>query len=115
MKMRVFAVLLAIILVFALLPGAALAAGPYNVWVQGTQVTDTNKGNVLGDGTGSYKARCRPRSQNRRRRHAAPVGGADAAGYRRLSGQRRVFPQETAQQLNQDIGKFHSLPERSCT
>ena len=31
-----------------------LAAGEYSVWVQGVQVTDANKNDVLGDGTVSY-------------------------------------------------------------
>ena len=46
--------LLALVLVVGLLPATALAAEEYNVWVGGVQVTDSNRYDVLGDGTVAF-------------------------------------------------------------
>lgn len=54
MKKTVVSLLLALCMVCTLLPVTASAATSYNIWVGGTQVTDTNAADVLGDGTVSY-------------------------------------------------------------
>ena len=54
---RVLGLVMALCMVLILLPMAALAADvTYDLWVDGTQVTDENAANVLGDGTVSYDA-----------------------------------------------------------
>ena len=56
MKKRFLAALLAALAVALLLPAAAFAES-YSLWVNGTEVTSENAGNVLGDsGTVSYDA-----------------------------------------------------------
>ena len=44
---------LAVSLLLTLWIGSALAAS-YDLWVGGVQVTDSNKANILGDGTAQY-------------------------------------------------------------
>lgn len=48
--------LMVCVMLLALLPGAALAADNYDLWVNGVQVTSDNAGDVLGNGTVSYNA-----------------------------------------------------------
>ena len=51
---KLLSVLLAVVLIVGLLPATALAAEEYNVWVGGVQVTDSNRNDVLGDGTVAF-------------------------------------------------------------
>ncbi len=55
-KARFLICLLAFLLLAGLLPATALAEGEYDLWVNGTQVTQQNAGNVLGNGTVAYNA-----------------------------------------------------------
>lgn len=48
--------LIVCVMLLALLPGAALAADNYDLWVNGVQVTSDNAGDVLGNGAVSYNA-----------------------------------------------------------
>lgn len=55
-KARGLVCLVALMLLACLLPATALAEGEYDLWVNGTQVTQQNAGNVLGNGTVAYNA-----------------------------------------------------------
>ena len=48
---KLLSVLLAVVLIVGLLPATALAWAEYDVWVGGVQVSDSNRNDVLGDGT----------------------------------------------------------------
>ncbi len=56
-KKRLLGILLSITLILGLTPGVCMtvrADNEYAIWVKGIQVTDANKGDVLGDGTVSF-------------------------------------------------------------
>ena len=58
-RKRLLSILLTLVLVLGLAPGMTLTAYAdgvtnYDLWVGNTQVTSTNMGNVLGDGTVSF-------------------------------------------------------------
>ena len=53
---RLYSFLLALALVLSLLPALPVFATSYQLWIAGTQVTDSNYGNVLGDGAFYYDA-----------------------------------------------------------
>lgn len=55
-KARGLVCLVALVLLACLLPATALAEGEYDLWVNGTQVTQQNAGDVLGNGTVAYNA-----------------------------------------------------------
>lgn len=56
MKKKVVSMIVLLAMCFSLLPTAALAenTATYDIWVGGTQVTDINKTDVLGDGSVKY-------------------------------------------------------------
>lgn len=80
MKKRFLAALLAALAVALLLPAAAFAES-YSLWVNGTEVTSENAGNVLGDsGTVSYDAATNTLTLNGATINTAHTSGAYAAG-----------------------------------
>ena len=80
MKKRFLAALLAALATALLLPAAAFAES-YSLWVNGTEVTSENAGNVLGDsGTVSYDAATNTLTLNGATINTAHTSGAYGAG-----------------------------------